>query len=532
MKKTKQVMVIDIGSSSVKILILDLSGANIKLLKTKLIELPETAGEKKEGIIKTSLHEFLNQNPSIRNVYVSISSPYVDIERLEFPKIPQEELKEAVRLRLKDKISYDLGEAIIDFIITDEYAKEDGAKEIIVMAAVTKRKDIDPILNILQELQLNITGINAIPFGLANIIEYKKDIPPEETTALVEIGDKYSMVSLYKSNKLVFTRHIPISSSQITDAMCGVLVSDKGRIELTREEAENIKTKYGYPIDQTEILDGKIMPNQVVSMIRPLLEHLANEIKRTFTYFSIELKGAIPKRIYLAGGGGRLKNLDKFLNLTLNINVQLLELPDNIKNDTDEDNQSILSYLGMIGCALPVPGKKINLLPQEIRIQKAESVKKISIRMVGFTVLSILVILYIGINIRIAGIKKQLESLKAYSSVLKKVSNLNDEFIEWNDAVSVIKGGEISIESLFKEISNVLPHNMLLTEFSMDLDKKEVIFRGTLYPKTDTMEDELTKFMEALERSRHFREANLVLLRKDTEGNQILANFEISCVLE
>lgn len=529
MKKQKKVLAIDIGTTALKMAIVDISGAKIKLLKANLVELPESVSLDKNGFIKTSIQNFLEGNLSVKQVYVALSFPYVEIERVDLPNMPLNEISEAVKWKLKDKLPFSIEESIIDSAVADEYATAEGAKELVVMTASAQRKEINSILSVLQDLHLVPVSIGVVPFGLSNLLEYMKDVNPEESISIVEIGANHTYISIYKSNKLMFTRNIPVFSSQITDSMCGVLVSDKGRIELGKESAEDIKRRFGMPLSSENILDNKIPASHISAMVRPILERLASEIKRTFNYYISELKGVKPDKIYLTGGGARLKNLDKFIKEELKVDIQYLGLPEKIENETEEDSQSILSFLGLISTVLPLQGMKVNLLPPEIAVEKVETIKKASIRMVGFTVLSILVLLYFGATIRVAGYKKRLESAKSQRNILQKVINYHNRLIQFNEAVQTIKREDVSCELLFKEISSIIPDNIVLNELSFNIDTKEIIFKGIIYPKSPVVEDELTRFMEGIENSNYFKDANLVSVEKDQTGGKLIANFEIKC---
>lgn len=538
MKRIKQVLAIDIGSAALKMAVLEVSGAKVRLLRTYLKEFPESASQrhpassqKKDEFVKSSIQEFLTEGLSPKEVYIALSSPNVEIERIDIPNMPLQEIPEAVKWKIKDRISFKVDEAVVDSYIAEEHKEEDGSKKLAVTVAVVQKNEIYDIISIIKELHLTVVSINAVPFGIANILKGVKDIKPKEPVACVEIGAKHTYVSVYKSNRLLFTRIIPVSSSQITEAMCGVLVSDKGRMELSYAEAESIKKRFGLPVDQIDMIDGKIPPVQVVGMIRPILEQLAIEIKRTFMYYTSELKGTEPKKVYITGGGGKLKNLCKFLNEELNIDVDYLNLPLNIDNETKEDKESLLSFLGLISIAMPVSDETINLLPPELRAEKAQAIQKVSIRVVGFTVLCILILLYIGISMHGSSYKKRLDNALPYSKALQTVTNMYNKVSQYTEAVGLIKSGEISGELLFKEISNIVPNDIELYELEFNLDPKEVRFKGVIHQKTSIVEDELTEFMEDIEASAFFHDANLSTIEKKQEKGKESAEFEIICSL-
>lgn len=531
MSKTRQILAVDLGSSALKLAVLDVSGARVKILRTVLKEFPKPPNQKKDDFLKSALQEFLSYPNPPKQVYVVLSPPNVEIMRFDLPYMPREEVPQAIKFKIKDKMSFAVEDSIIDSVVTDEYAGEDGSKRLIVMAAAVLRKEVDSILAVMGQLDLTVIKINAISFGFTGILEHLKDIKKEETVAIAEVGAQHSMVSIYKSKKLVFTRVLPVSSSQVTDSICGVLISDKGKIQLSYDEAEVLKKKFGFPIGQKDMLDGKIMPAQAVAMMRPVLEHLCSEIKRTVIYYTAELKGTAPDKIYLAGGGAGLKNLDEFLSGELGVSAQNLGLPAGIENAAGENKQEIIPFLGLIGAVVPSAYDDFNLLPPELITEKVETIKKASIRMAGFTAICILVVSFIGINLRISGYEKQLQSIKLYKSMVQKVMDMHNEFAEWQEAVSAAKGGEVYFDKLLKQASMIVPQNVVLGELDVNLAEKKVVFKGVVHSRPDIVEDELTRFVEALENSDHVAEANLVSLKKDEIDTKGTAAFEIECII-
>jgi Tfp pilus assembly PilM family ATPase len=92
------------------------------------------------------------------------------------------------------------------------------------------------------------------------------------------------------------------------------LVSDKGKIKLSLEEAERIKREVGIPPEgESKMIDDKILTTQLLSMIRSPLEQLVNEIDRCFDYYREESGGGKIDSLMLFGGGALLKGLQQFL---------------------------------------------------------------------------------------------------------------------------------------------------------------------------------------------------------------------------
>jgi len=508
----------------------DLSGSRATLLHAECKEAAPSKPIDKE-FIRSALAEFITRPQVPKQVQLVLSPPLVQLERVELPHMPAKEVTEAIRWKIKDRLRVPLADSLLDFYIADEYTADDESKHMVVTVAVVPKVEVDNLVAVMQELHLNVVGISVSPGSLGSLLKYTKSSKPEETVAWVELGAEHAQVSIYKNYKLLFARRLPISSNKLTDAMCGVLVSDKGKIELSREDAEAIKRKHGLPLGQKEMLDDKVPATQIVAMVRPILEQLATEIKRTCNFYLTELKGELPVRVYLSGGGSRLKNLELFLQEDTGLQFKSLDLLAQLDNRTKEDNVSLRSFYGIFGAILPASGKEINLIPPELAAKKLETIEKISIRMLELAVIAVLVVLFIGVKMRVGGFENRLKSAKSHLRSLREIKELFDEFTHFKNALITIQENSLPGELLLKEISNLVPTNIVLYELDIGGNARDANFKGILYHRSAIVEDELTSFMELLEGSGFFSNAYLVSVQKEEIDDKTVADFEIRCGL-
>lgn len=526
--KKRNIVGIDIGKGTLKLVHMNLSGAKPRLLSAELEEIHDVKEDEVVGVIKKALLNFFRTIGQKSDVYIILDEPIVTVKRVDLPRIPEGEILSALKWKLKDRVGFDVEDSIIDYSITEEYKTNDGIDQLCVMVAVAPRSEIMKVLGIFNELNLNVTGINTTPFCLSKILSDYEDVTPNETVAILDIGHEGTIVSIYKSNRLVFTRGIAVGSFHITDAMCAVLVSDKGRVELTCTEAEELKRTCGIPRIDYEIPNLKATGFQILSLVRPVLEQLALEIRRTFDYYTTELNGKMPNRIYLVGGGSKLTGLDRFLSDELKIETQYMRLPSVIENSTGLGEKDLAPFLGVIGATLL---DKPNLIPMEYRFKKKKRVEWATIRMIILFTSVFLITSYIFTNIRVNIYKKQIEMAQGYGEIINKYISMLNEINRRSQIISKIKETEIPSVPILKVISNVIPSNIVLNELSFSQDSGVLHLKGILYINNTVPEEDLTSFMEALENSGFIKDATLVsLTRSEIEGKSIVS-FEMECVL-
>lgn len=527
MKKVKQILSIDIGGAYVKFVSAEISGGEIDVIRSFL---KEVSGEEKERIdsVRNAVKEFTESGYTPKQVLLSLSCLCAEVMRIDLPYMPQNEIIEALKWRVKDKINFSIEDASIDFTISDEYKKEDGLKQMCVIAAVSDKKELYKILSVFNELNLEVLRIDTSPTVFCQYLEQDKSLKNSDTVAMVEVGAKHTYVTIYKNNKLEFIRKTPISSMDINETMCGTLINDKGKVEIAKEEAESIKRQYGFPIDRTDMLNDRISAVHIVATVRPVLERLATEIKRTFNYYVGEFNGEEPKKIFFTGGGALLKNLDVFIKGELGIEAVLINEIPGVQNLKTIEKNEVPQFMTALSILLPSESKKINLLPVELAREKNEAIQKISIRMVGFATLSVLILIYIGLTMRISYFNKKSENAVSYRKSMLEVISLYEKVSERANAISSLKAKEIKPDIAMKILSNILPSNMFLEQMEILETPKEVRIKGVLIPTSLVPEDELTKFMDQIESSEFVRNANLGTVEKSKDNiGRLTLRFEI-----
>jgi len=218
------------------------------------------------------------------------------IRRASIPFMPKEEIEEALRWELKEEIEFNIDTARIKFSILGE-REENDSKKIDLIAIVYREDNIEEKVNELKSFGLNIQDVFPVEFALTNYITNLNIVPSGEKVAIVDIGSVKTKISIIENGKLCFARDVSIGGDTITEAMTGVLVSDKGKINFSKEEAEKLKCEKGIPKDI-----------RVLSMMRPVLEKLSNQIRRSLDYYEHRFNDSVEK-IILSGGTSKLKGI-------------------------------------------------------------------------------------------------------------------------------------------------------------------------------------------------------------------------------
>lgn len=498
---------IDIGASSVKMAQVTKKGDSLQLVRGAVKEFKGPFGkEPDEKEILDSLKGLLRGVDIKRSIFtVAINCPRTCVRTLVAPAMPKSELGEAVRLTAKDYFPFPIDEASLDFEIMGEFF-EKGVKRERLLVATSPRSTIDRYMTILKKAGVRPFSLVPAPMAMRGVIERLR--PAEGVIrAILDIGAHFTELIIFSDKSLVFSRKIPVAGDDITKAMTGVLVSDRGKTALTPEEAERLKRDIGIPSENdSSIIQNKISATQILSMIRPFIEQLAAEIERCFAYYREETGGAVSSLI-IFGGGAYLKGLLEYLSTELGIEVKI--------GDTLED----LRLAQAAGAALSA-GKGMNLLPAEVKDKIRNTFKRAVITAVSTALIFTLFIIYIGMKIQLDIFRRRIDVAKReYSSLLPQLNLAQTQVM----ANRLLANGPYW-EDLFLEISNIMPDEIYLTELGMK--DNAVLLKGVVEAKANM--EILSDFILSLEKGIS-KDAKLITTRDKKDGTNI---FEIKCRMD
>jgi len=528
LSQPKSVIGLDIGTHSIKMVQFAVIEGELSLVRVGLkeIELSEEEKDSPKAILDCLKEVMRGLDLKRARVVSVVNCPKSSTRKLLVPYMPKAEMAEAIKWEMKDHISFSIDEAIIDFEVFGE-VMEKGVKKHEVLVAAAPEKTIVEHLDMVSQVRIKPSSITQVPLALRNLAK-RAGFKEDETVALVEIGGSVTELCIFKGGAIEFSRKLPVAGRDITKAMTGVLVSDLGRVELRMNEAEVLKKEWGIPKKgETHIIDKKVSTDQVLSLIRPSVEKLSNEINRSFDYYREESRGGMVDRVVLFGGSAGLKGLTEFLANELGIEVEVGDPLKWVKvlPEVVSEKEAISYRLGVaIGAALS-EAKGINLLPIERKEETKRLVERAGIKAVVTAVVLILCFLYIGMRLQLVGYNKKISVGKI------ELVSLRPQFEEAREQIQInqIFVNEPYWGSVLKEISNVVAPNIYLTKLSMEQGK--VTVRGIILARAreEAAEQTLSGLMLALEKG-IFKNVTLVTTRKSTEKEG--SEFELRCEID
>lgn len=297
---------LDIGAFNIKI-------ACIKRVK-KEIQLVDLILQKgtEPTLIKGEIDRILRENKLKEGeVVTSVSGPSVVVRYVDFPDMPENEVKGAIALESERFLPFRLEDVNLDVQVLKGAHEAKGKMHVLIVAA--RKEIIKKRLDFLEAVGLIPVAIDVDALSLTNCFE-KENVASTNAIGLLNIGATFINLCIIEEGIPCFTRDIPLGGNTITSHI-------QKKLGVPQEEAEDLKIKVGLSSEGEEVEKEKIV--KVNDAIKEILEGFLKEIRYSFDFYQSQVKGKVIEKIYLSGGTSLLKEVDKFLGAELGIPVEI-----------------------------------------------------------------------------------------------------------------------------------------------------------------------------------------------------------------
>src|SRR6266436_1525547 len=308
----KNLVGVDIGSSSVKAVELQRKGSNLQLASLGYENL------RADTIVDGQIMELNNVSDVISSSFSEhkikttqvaggVSGHSVIVKNIVVPKMSEEELHESFSWHAEEHIPFDIADVNLDYQVT---GNSNDALSVLMAACKS-----DKIANVRQAIQLSgkqPVVIDVDAFALQNCYELNYQPKPGDVVALLNIGASTMNINILNGTRSVFARDASVGGSQYTSML-------QKEFGLSFEQAEAVKR--GGPIPEG-IEERPIQP-----IIETVSEILALEVRKTMDFYraTAEEGEAAIQKILLAGGGSKLPGLGEYLAKRFEIPVEVFD---------------------------------------------------------------------------------------------------------------------------------------------------------------------------------------------------------------
>ncbi|HUU02064.1 MAG TPA: type IV pilus assembly protein PilM [Myxococcota bacterium] len=354
MAKARNVVGLDIGSSSIKLVQLKETKRGYQLLNFGTTQLPPEAiidGALMNSTVIVSTIRDLIQTQRIRSkeVGIAISGHSVIIKKITLPAMTEEELEESIQWEAEQYIPFDINDVNIDVQVLTPEPSEQGQMDVLLVAA--KKDMINDYLAVVQEAGLVPVIVDVAAFCAENAFEVNYDLPAADTIVLVNIGASVININVLAGGITAFTRDISMGGNQFTEEI-------QKQLNVSHDEAEALKLGGGSSSDA-----DSVVPQEVERVIAAVSENLAGEIQRSLDFYAATAADSQISRIYLSGGTCKLPSLYKVIESKVGVPVEIMNPFRNIEFDPKRFDPEYIRDVGpaaavAVGLAIRSPDDK------------------------------------------------------------------------------------------------------------------------------------------------------------------------------
>lgn len=323
---TRDVIAIDIGNYSVKVVLLKPEAGKVSLKAWGYLpivaKLDASPDDRKTAVINSLRAFLIEKGIKTRDAATSLSGNSVIVRYVKFPRLTKSELSSTLATEAEPFIPFDINEVQLGFHILSEITEE-GQKKMETVLVAAKRELVTARLEVLQGAGFQPAIMDVDSFALENVHEKIRDPKEGQAAALyLNIGHMVSNLSIIENGVTRVVRDVFISGQTMTKAVMKAFQCDQAK-------AEELKKTYGVIVDPAEkekaLADGNREALGVSQAIGQVARDLVGEVHRSVDFYLAQGADRAIGRIILSGGSARAKNLDKHLSGELKVPVTVLD---------------------------------------------------------------------------------------------------------------------------------------------------------------------------------------------------------------
>ena len=255
---------------------------------------------------------------------VGITGREVNLKYMQVPPVPPDKLRMLLGIELGGKYGNiktadDDGPAITyDWKILDIPG---GLKsDLLVLAGTVKTEYLLNIYKQMSDAGVSVTDITPSAFGLVQAFLATQAPPPGETVVLCDVGHELLEIAIIEDKCIYFARSGPGGGKKFNQSLDKILQTGPDRAAVFKHERARL-----YP-------EGAEMRSKQDENFQPALREGADAIATAirssimFARTQAKLPNLDFKRVYLSGGGARIKGLCDYLEKKMARPVQPLNL--------------------------------------------------------------------------------------------------------------------------------------------------------------------------------------------------------------
>jgi len=293
--KSKPVVGLDIGSSTLKAVELKATGKSYKVTAFAVEPVPPDSIVDGAIIDGTAVADairrlFENKTFKSKDVAASLSGNAVIVKKINLPVMTEGDLGESIFWEAEQYIPFDVQDVNLDYQILDPGTGENSKGTMDVLLVAAKKEKIADYTGVIAQAGRTPVIVDVDAFALQNAYETNYGIDAEAIVVLLNAGASAININIVNGDQSLFTRDISIGGNAYTEAV-------QKELNLPFDAAEQLKK--GLTVNGITALD-------VHPVLHAMTENVLLEVQKTFDFFKATAASDRIDRIVLSGGASRV----------------------------------------------------------------------------------------------------------------------------------------------------------------------------------------------------------------------------------
>lgn len=303
-RSAKMTLGIDIGSFSLKAVRLERTSAGFKAASVAHSRVP-VADTANEDEILGHLKVLLERNGLLKEqASLILPGRAASVRFFSLPKMPREELAQAVAWEAAKHASVPAEDLVTDFVAYDAApGLADGQRQ--VVAAMAPRDTVERWVENLARIGVRLVAIDIHAMALLAYTDLHRPWDSRDCSALLDVGHTSTGIHLFQDRRLLFTRDIAVGGSDISQALADVL-------HVAPPQADELKQRLGLTGAGPE-------GEKVRQILEQVLERIAVEVQRSFDYYQAQYRDASFAAVRLCGGTALMPGIARYFSEALRL---------------------------------------------------------------------------------------------------------------------------------------------------------------------------------------------------------------------
>lgn len=294
--KSKKLVALDIGASSIKLAELEVSKKGCKLLSFGITPTPPQSVMGGDILSAESTARAITQILSDtrlkkKNVVTGVGGTTVIVKKITVPRMEKQLVAEQIRWEAEQYIPFDINEISLAHHVLG--SSSDSADSMDVILVAVQNQTVSQYMEALALAGLNCQILDVSGFALANCFEMNYGVFPGQCMGLLNIGASLSNFVVINNGEVIFSRDIPVGGATFTAEI-------QKEMGVTSSEAETLKISAAM---------GQEVPAEVHSVISVTTDAVTEELRNSFDFFAATSNGLSLNRLFFTGGGANLPGL-------------------------------------------------------------------------------------------------------------------------------------------------------------------------------------------------------------------------------